>query len=123
MIKTMNSEHQIQAACVVWFQNTHCRKDSNPNLSFLLHHNNNNGHGKREGAILKAIGVKSGVADLEFIYKGNIHFIEMKKLGGRMSNEQKKFKTAVENQGCYYYLIYSLDEFKELITKILKENG
>jgi hypothetical protein len=50
------------------------------------------------------------------IHFGNVYFIEVKTDVGRQSDKQKEFQTLVENQGFKYYLIKSLEKFKEIVA-------
>lgn len=65
----------------------------------------------RQGALLKALGVKPGVADFIFILKGpKVFFLEVKTQNGKLSPAQKDFRAAVEALGCSYAVARTLDE-------------
>ena len=108
------TEDQLQAKCFQWIWNTY------PNLRRLCWHVPNGGHrNKFEAAKFKSIGVVAGVADLEFHFKGRSYFIELKIPGGVQSLKQKKVQEALEGQGFNYYLIWSFEEFKQTIERII----
>lgn len=73
---------------------------------------------------LKDEGALSGVADLLLLvprhgYAGLC--IEMKKPGGKVSESQKAFKTAVEGFRYMYVVCYSFDEFKAVCEDYLEK--
>lgn len=108
------SEMAFQQQCVMWYHNQY------PELRGLLFMVHNNARTKREGALLKAIGLVAGVSDLIFVYDGFAYFIELKTPTGYQSIEQKNWQELIENQGCDYYVINSFEKFKDLIIKIIE---
>ena len=68
---------------------------------------------------LKRMGVVPGVADFLMFVSGRSIAIEMKDGGGRQSNEQKKFQERWEACGNEYWVIRSLEEFKNVIRAYL----
>lgn len=112
----MATEAQLQAACVAWYWNEY----RHTSWKRMLHCNNNNSHNRLAGNIAKAMGVVSGVSDLELIaYGGRTIYIELKVGRGEQSPEQIDFQTAVEERGHTYRLVRTLDEFKSLICLII----
>ena len=113
----LNIESRIQQAAVSWFRLQY------PKYAGLLYAIPNGGARNRvTGAILKAEGVRAGVADLFLsIPNREYHglYIEMKKPKGRQQESQKRFQTEVEAQGYRYVLCHSTDEFMELIKEYL----
>jgi len=111
----MKSEDRLQQDCYIWFHNTY------PKLRGLLFHVPNGGNrGGREGRKFKGMGVFPGVADLLFIYQGEIMAIELKTKTGTQSKLQKYWETLVKSHGVYYYIVRDFEEFKSLITLIIK---
>ena len=111
------SEDRLQQECYLWFHNTY------PKLRGLLFHVPNGGNRKgREARKFKVMGVFPGVADLLLIYKGRFFALELKVFGGSQSDNQKYWEYIVTQNGVNYYLVWSLEEFKDLIKKILS-NG
>lgn len=65
----------------------------------------------RTAALLKAMGVKPGVADFTFIGPGpHIVFLELKRQSGTLSKAQQEFRAHVRACGCTYHLAYDLDD-------------
>lgn len=75
-----------------------------------------NKQGKRynpNGNKRKRMGVRPGVADLQFILAdGKAAFIELKVEGSYQSNTQKAFQADVEARGCAYVVCRSLDDVR-----------
>lgn len=83
------------------------------------------------GARLKAMGVRAGVPDLVFIWKGGAGFIELKRPEdrcllaelsrpeGRLSASQRAFRDECAGLGVPYVVAMSLDE----VVRALKEWG
>jgi hypothetical protein len=66
---------------------------------------------KATAALLKAMGVKPGVADFTFIGPGpHIVFLELKREGGTLSKAQQEFRAHVRACGCTYHLAYDLED-------------
>lgn len=71
------------------------------------------GGGKTRGAILKAMGLLPGLADIMICYawgdmRGRTLWIELKSKDGRPSKEQGKFARHVEQLGHVYYICRTL---------------
>lgn len=119
-------EHNIQAACVRWFN---LQWPQYRGLLFAVP--NGGARNKATAGKLKAEGVVSGVADLillvPFIQECVQYFnglcIEMKTSKGKQSQEQKDWECKVSGQGYEYRVIRSLDEFIEVVDSYLKGEG
>lgn len=135
------TEDSLQSQIVRWFNNNHCLKSSNPR--YVIFSVQNELLTKLQGAleykfknqktILKiikevaaiiyrtviAMGLLSGVSDLIAVLPGKVLFIELKLPNGRQSKSQIDFEKRVTILGHQYFIIRSLDEFKELINKNL----
>ena len=113
------SERQIQIRCVSWFRQRY------PEASPVFFSVPNGGQRNAWTAKnLKDEGALSGVADLLLLIpkKGYAGLcIEMKKPGGRMSDAQKAFKTAVERFKYKYVVCYSLEEFQAVCEDYLEK--
>ena len=124
-------EHNIQAACVRWFGYAH------PELRGLLFSVPNGGaRSKATAGRLKAEGVVAGVSDLILLVPccrakitennaAEIEIrhalcIEMKKIGGYQSPEQKDWQKKVEEHGYKYAVCRSLDEFIDTVEAYLR---
>lgn len=118
------TEHAHQVAVFIW-----CSKHlkAHPELKWL--HAIPNG-GERNPAVaarLKAEGVKSGVSDLCLPARCKVGayvglYIEMKKPGGKESENQKEFGAFVQEQGYYYVCCDSWDKAVAIIKWYLDIN-
>lgn len=117
----MSNELQMTARCYQWAHNTY------PAVRGLLFRIKNelDNHGRklpqdRIKQIMenKATGIVEGVSDFAFAWY-KMHFIELKIIGGRQSDAQKKFQAAVMRMGHLYHLVWSEDEFKDLMKNII----
>ena len=102
------------AAC----KNNYCLKHHNPRCDIFSVPNeatwkNNN---------FKAMGVRNGVSDLVVILKDKVLFIELKEGNNTQSENQIDFETVVTDLCHNYYLVRSLEQFKEIICHHLKKN-
>lgn len=109
------SEDRLTQECYLWFHNKY------PNLRGLLFHVPNGGRRLgREAQRFKSMGVWSGVSDFLFIYNGYIAGIELKTKDGRISDEQREWNNQfVMKGGGSYYIVRSLEEFKDIINNII----
>lgn len=73
------------------------------------------------GVKRKSIGVISGVLDLVFYYKSKLHILDVKVGNDRLSDSQKEFIKAIENQGGQFYEINSIEQGIEIIERIIAE--
>lgn len=111
---SIKSEDRIQQECYMWFHNEY------PDLRGLLFHPPNGGaRNAREGAKFKTMGVYPGVSDFILLHAGRAYCIELKNSIGVQSKVQKEWEEAVKNQGFYYVVVRSLEEFKSEIERIL----
>jgi hypothetical protein len=114
--KPRHEESKLQIACVEWF-----------NLQFpklvLFAIPNGGRRDAREAKIMKAEGVRAGVADLFLMFRAGGYaglFIEMKYGDGRQSENQKWFEWAATNAGYKYVVCRSLEGFIRIIKDYLK---
>jgi hypothetical protein len=64
---------------------------------------------KREAALLKAMGVRSGVADLILFHGGKLYALEIKAPGGRATEAQLQFLSDIDRAGAFTALPVGLD--------------
>lgn len=108
------TEEQMQAECVSWFHNTYHSERG------ALHCNNNNSYNKIAGNKARTLGVYPGVSDLELLVNGGTTiFIELKIKGGKLSEAQKDWRQFVINKQFNYFVVYSFEEFKNLIKQLI----
>lgn len=111
------TEKRLQQECFTWFHNNF------PALRGSLWMNHNQAVNRKQGAILKAMGMVAGVSDLLWINKGHLHGIELKTPEGRQSDVQKRWSEALTTAGGSYHIIRTLEEFKQLINGKLHARG
>lgn len=111
------SESEQQTECVNWFRAHY------PQFEKLLFAVPNGGfRNKRTAAILKREGVLPGIPDLAFcLPKNGYHglFIEQKIKGNSPSDYQKEMIKLLSEQGYKVEVVYSTDQFKEVIHQYL----
>ena len=109
-----NIEDNLQQDCVIWFNNNYCLKFQNP--QYCIFSVPNGGlRTKTEAKILKQTGLKAGVSDLIIVLNSKVLFCELKTEIGTQSDEQKEFEKIVTLLNHKYYLIRTLEQFKEMI--------
>lgn len=69
-------------------------------------------------ARLKAMGLRSGVADLVLVLPGRVVFLEVKDTGGVQSEAQKRFQTKVGELGHDYFVVKSLEDVDRIINMV-----
>lgn len=119
-------EHNIQAACVRWFN---LQWPQYRGLLFAVP--NGGARSKATAGKLKAEGVVPGVSDLILLVP-KLMMIEMnpfiicglcleaKTPKGRQSPEQKEWQKKVEKLGYKYAVFHSLDEFMAVVNEYLQ---
>lgn len=119
-------ESNLQQNCVRWFDYQYAQ------YRLLLFAIPNGGYrSKPEAGVLKAEGVRPGVADMflakesawvkEDVTVLNGLFIEFKTEKGKQCPEQKEFEVAVKAAGYGYEVVRDFDTFKKLITEYMPE--
>jgi len=104
------SEQQLQAHCFIWHWN------ARPEERGLLYMNHNNPRDARQGAQLKVMGMISGVADMTYLSKSGVIFLEFKATKGVQSAKQKWWQSQVKAAGYRYYIIKSFEDFVKSIN-------
>jgi len=109
------SESALQQKIVFWFWNTY------PEFRGLLCYNLNNSVGGRRAKVNQSLGIVKGRSDMVLYIEGKAIMIELKTEKGYQSPTQKKWEVLIASQGFEYYIIRSLEEFKNLIKVIFQE--
>jgi hypothetical protein len=109
-------EHLLQLACVRFFRQYY------PDLYCNLWHTNGTAIDKRNGGVLKGMGVIAGVPDLLFFYKGKLHGIELKTAKGTQSEGQKEWQKMALMHGGEYHIVRTVEQFVLLIQQTI-QNG
>ena len=104
-------EQALQIACVTWFDLQYAAQSNR------LYQNYNNPPSARIGGILKAMGMRRGVADLSYLLPdGRTCFIELKTDKGKQSDTQKAFQSMVTELGNDYHIARTVYEFMSIIN-------
>ena len=113
------TERQIQVQCVSWFRQRY------PEASRVFMSIPNGGARNAWTAKnLKDEGVLSGAPDLLLLLPRHgfaALCIEMKKAGGRQSENQKAFEQACKEYKSKYVVCYSFEEFKAVVEDYLEK--
>lgn len=107
------TEARIQQECVMWFRNNYCLSFHDPKC--LIFSIPNESENMKDTINKIAIGLLKGASDLVVIMKNLIIFVEVKTEIGVQSKEQIGFENDIKNLGFEYYLVRSLEEFKQMI--------
>jgi hypothetical protein len=114
-----HEEHDLQCACVNWFDLTH------PNMRLNLFAVPNGGRrDKATGARLKSEGVRAGVSDLILLKQRHGYgalLIEMKTAKGVLSQLQRIWRDHISKDGYRHVVCRSLDDFITAINDYLNE--
>lgn len=132
------SESSIQQNCFIWLTNNYGLKHHSPRLKMFSVPNE---LAMMLGAILKSYripdsivnkavsqvldkmrstGMISGVSDTIVVMPNKTIYCEFKTTEGRQSEKQKEFQQIVTNLGHKYYIVRSLEQFKEIINENLR---
>jgi hypothetical protein len=107
-----STENKIQQQMFVWFQNNYSLKD---NVKGIFASIPNDSKDAKEQMRKKATGMKVGHSDFNIYMNGRCYFFEVKTPTGVQSDSQKRFESEVKSLGFEYYIVRSLDEFKNII--------
>ena len=105
------TENQLQQQIIIWYKNNY--QMHGKGLIFSVP----NGGSRHilEAKTLKATGQMAGVSDLIILNpNGKTIFVESKIEKGVQSDAQKLFQSKVEALGFEYYIIKSLEQFKQI---------
>lgn len=103
------SEDQLQQQIIIWFKNEY--QMNGKGLIFSVP--NGGTRNMLEAKKLKQTGAMAGVSDLIVLLNGKCLFIELKIEKGIQSEVQKIFENKVKLLGFDYYLVRSIEEFKQ----------
>lgn len=113
-----NPEERLQKDCVQWFRYqyvTHWRQ--------LFAVPNGGSRNKKEAANMKAAGVVAGVADLILLIPNAQYSalcIELKHGKNKQTEQQRDWQESAERHGNKYAVVYTLEDFIELVKQYLK---
>jgi hypothetical protein len=115
-------EHQLQIALVQFL-----KLQARPDIEYF-HPANGELRTDRQGAKLKAMGVRPGVSDLVFFMheasRVPVLFLELKRRNGKLSDVQEHFRHRVTVLGYVYEWADSFDEAVRILRKyhVLRTN-
>jgi hypothetical protein len=110
------SEIQIQTKAYQYLHNNY------PAIRGLFFHvPNGGGRNVIEGMQLKASGVVPGIPDLLLIWEGKVYFIEVKKLGGVVSDVQYKMHKLWQANGVIGIVAYTSTEIVDFVLSVISE--
>ena len=112
---------QLQSKCYLWIHNEH------PELRYLCFRTMNNlttqiadpNKAKAVMAVQRSMGMVKGTTDLVFYYAGRLYAFDIKVGKDRLKPEQVEFISAIKSQGGYGCEIRSLEQFKDVIRRIV----
>ena len=114
----MKTESRIQQEIVTWFRNEYCRINCTPKCEIFSVPNERSN--VKEQMRMIATGLKAGVSDLIVVLPSIVLFVEVKDEKGKQQPKQVDFESSVSNLGHNYYLVRSLLEFQDIISKLVK---
>ncbi len=88
---------------------SHLNARSEPRV-FFWHTPNEGKRGFVNAAALKAMGMTAGVPDLIILKAGNLHALELKAPGGRLTPSQRLVMERMEQCGAQTAVAHSVDE-------------
>lgn len=103
-------ECEIQKECINYF-----RENIDDNNAIIFSVPNEACY--RRKPYFEGLGMLKGVSDTIIITRDKILFIEFKKPKEYQKPEQKYFEKIVTGMGYNYYIVHSLEEFKNIIDK------
>jgi hypothetical protein len=104
------TEAQLQQSIIIWFRNNY--QMHGKGLIFSVANEST-----YKNKTFKNTGTMPGVSDLIVVLNGKTIFIELKTETGIQSEKQKEFETKVKQLNQEYYLIRSLETFKNEIER------
>lgn len=131
------SESSIQQSCFLWVTNNHGLKHHSPRLymfsipgelamvlgailkSYRIPDYIVNKAVSQVLDKMKSTGMRAGVSDTIVVMPDRTLFVEFKTETGVQSTLQKEFQQTVESLGHKYYIVRSLEQFKEIINENL----
>ena len=115
------SHNKLQSAAFLWMWN------EMPELRYLCFRTMNNlttqiadpNKAKAVMAVQRSMGMVKGTTDLVFYYAGRLYAFDIKVGKDKLKPEQVEFISAIKAQGGYGCEIRSLEQFKDIIRRIV----
>lgn len=120
-MENKQSHDRLQSRCFLFLWNEY------PELRYLCFRTMNNlttqianpTKAKAVMAIQRSMGMVKGTTDLVFYYAGRLYAFDIKVGKDKLKPEQVEFISAITAQGGYGCEIRSLDQFKDIISRIV----
>lgn len=110
------TENKIQQEIYLYFKLNYCLpKHENRCMIFSVPNDSSNAVEQQRKV---NTGLLAGVSDLIVLIRSEIYFFEIKTLTGKQSDKQKDFENRVNLLGHKYYLVRSLEDFKNILQLI-----
>lgn len=100
-------ERELQIECVEWFRKMYKN-------SLIVQVPNEACYNRAKE--FKATGMLKGASDVYIVHNGQVLFVEFKAEDGKQSREQRMFQRKVEALGFKYFIIKTLQDFKNVIV-------
>lgn len=104
------TEAQLQQSIIIWFRNNY--QMHGKGLIFSVANEST-----YKNKTFKNTGTMAGVSDLIVILNGKTIFVELKTETGIQSEKQKEFEIKVKQLNQEYYLVRTLEAFKDEIER------
>lgn len=104
------TEAQLQQSIIIWFRNNY--QMHGKGLIFSVANEST-----YKNKTFKNTGTMAGVSDLIVVLNGETIFVELKTENGIQSEKQKEFEIKIKQLNQEYYLIRSLDQFKNELKR------
>ena len=119
LTKLIQTEHSLHIQCVQWFEIQH-------KVPLLNHQANENPRGNKIQMIcynkkMKSLGTKTGFPDIQILYNGQVLFIELKSLTGKLSDSQKTLFQQIESNGFQVHIIRTFEDFQILANNFIQK--
>ena len=109
------AEIKIQSEIFIYHWNNY------PAERGLLCYNLNNSANRIQGNQNKALGLIAGRSDMVYYKNGKAIMLEIKTATGKQSRVQKQWQETIIAAGFEYYIIRSLNEFKNILRNEEKD--
>lgn len=111
---TQPSEFEIQRAAILWLKGTKTQPCAMLPGVICWHVPNGGNRGAQEGKRFKELGVLAGNPDVHLLKPpyGRLHTIEVKKIGGKLSDAQRELHPLLIASGALVAVVDNLNDFK-----------
>lgn len=107
------NEENLQHECWVYCKNKYGLKHHKPRIEFVCIPNELS----RGNVKARMMGIRNGASDAFLIMQDKVVFIEFKTPIGKQRTEQLDFQLSVEEKGHKYYIVRTLEQFKDVLQR------